>query len=348
MKVLIVGLGAIGQRHLRNLRTLLKDGVQISAYRTRGLTRVLTETLQVEASTGLHEKYAVQVYAQLDAALAARPDAVFVCNPTSQHLPVALAAARAGCAIFVEKPLSHDWEGVDELIDLVEEHRLVGMVGYQLRFHPALQAVQTLVRQGRIGRVLAVRAQVGEYLPAWHGYEDYRETYGARADLGGGALLSQIHEFDYLYWLFGLPRRVYTVGGHLSSLEIDVEDVASTLMECEVDGLSFPVHLQQDYLQRPPSRGLEIIGDAGKLTLDLRQLTLCVFDADGRAEEQSFAGLPRNQLFLDELGHFLACLRAGASPVVSIRDGAQSLRMALAAKHSLSSGQVVALAGTPT
>ena len=90
-------------------------------------------------------------------------------------------------------------------------------------------------------------------MPGWHPYEDYRALYAARADLGGGVVLSQIHEFDYLYALFGLPRRLFAIGGHLSHLEIDVEDVASTLMEFNVDGHILPVHLQQDYLQRPAS-----------------------------------------------------------------------------------------------
>ena len=79
---------------------------------------------------------------------------------------------------------------------------------------------------------MAVRIEVGEYLPGWHTYEDYRQMYASRADLGGGVILSQIHELDYLYWLFGLPKRVFALGGHLTRLEVDVEDIASILLEC--------------------------------------------------------------------------------------------------------------------
>jgi predicted dehydrogenase len=344
VKVLFVGLGGIGQRHLRNLRTLLGDKVEVLAYRVRRLEHVVTDQLGLEAGANVEDKYAVRVVDDLDACLAERPDAVFVCNPTSLHVPVALKAARAGCHLFIEKPLAHSCEGVDELLDLVERRRLVGLVGYQMRFHPCFRRLQALLREGAVGRVLAVRVEIGEYLPGWHPYEDYRQMYAARSHLGGGVILSQIHELDYLYALFGRPRRVFCLGGHLSSLEIDVEDVASVLMEHEVDGRKVPVHLHQDYVQRPPSRTCEVIGDAGKILVDFRALTVQVFDGRGQPlETRAFENFQRNQLFLDEMSHFLACVRGEQTPVVSVRDGAQSLRMALAAKHSMTSGQVVGL-----
>jgi predicted dehydrogenase len=280
----------------------------------------------------------------LEEALDQKPDVTFICNPSRFHIPTALRAARGGSHLFIEKPLSHDLEGVEELIRLVEEKGLVAYVGYQMRFHPCLQRLHALLSAGSIGKVLAVRAEVGEYLPNWHSYEDYRQSYAARRDLGGGALLSQIHEFDYLYWFFGLPRRVFTVGGHLSSLEIDVEDIASTLMEFQVDGYFIPVHLQQDYVQRPPSRTCQVIGDTGKILVDLNALLVRLYDTNGQvAEETSLPGFQRNQLFLDELRHFLACVNGEEQPLVDIREGAQSLRIALAAKESLNTGKVVTL-----
>ena len=139
-----------------------------------------------------------------------------------------------------------------ELVRMAAEQERIAMVGYQLRFHPCLRKLAEIVQSGILGNLLAVRATIGEYLPNWHLYEDYRKMYAARADLGGGVVLSQIHEFDYLYSLFGLPRRIFAVGGHWSELEIDVEDTASILMECSVNGRTLPIHLHQDYLQSPP------------------------------------------------------------------------------------------------
>ncbi len=345
MKALFVGLGAIGQRHLRNLYALLGSELQVYAYRRRGLDNVLNDRLQVESDQGLTARYGIRVLNNLDDALAERPDIVLVCNPTSLHLSVALEAARAGCNLFIEKPLSHDLSRVPELIELVESKGLVNMVGYQLRFHPALLRVQQLLAEEAIGRIIAARAQVGEYLPNWHTYEDYRGTYGASRELGGGALLSQIHEFDYIYWLFGLPSRVFTLGGHLSSLELDVEDVASTLMECERGGQHFPVHLQQDYVQRPPARGCEIVGDKGKITLDLVQPQVHLIRPEQETATWDFRDLPRNRLFIDELNCLLFCLKGSGVPPVDVRTAAKSLRIALAAKKSMETGRAVDLEG---
>ena len=347
MKFLVAGLGGIGQRHVRNLRSLVGPEAEILAYRVRRDSPTLTDTLGVESGPGIDEKYNLKVITDLDAALGEAPDAVLICNPSSLHLSIARKAARAGAAVFVEKPLSNDLAGVVELIDLVEGQRLVGLVGYQMRFHPSLRRAHELLEGGAIGRVVAARIEVGEYLPGWHTYEDYRQMYASRSDLGGGVILSQIHELDYVYWLFGMPTRVFALGGHLTRLDVDVEDTASILLECTVDGRAIPVHVHQDYIQRPPSRTCEIIGDAGKILIDLRQVTLTVFDAEGNMTESTAnPDFPRNQLFLDEMNHFLACLEGREAPSVTIRDGARSLAIALAAKESIATGQVVNLSAS--
>jgi predicted dehydrogenase len=340
----MIGLGGIGQRHLRNLHALLGDDLKVSAYRVRRLDQVLTDRLTIEQGASLEQKYGVTVFNDLDAALAERPDAAFVCNPSSLHVTVALKAARAGCHLFLEKPLSHNLDGIKELIEEVRSRKLVALVGYQLRFHPALLRLRDLLAGGTIGRVVAVRMEVGEYLPGWHTYEDYKQMYASRPDLGGGVILSQIHEMDLIYWLFGLPERVFALGGQLSRLEIEVEDTASTLLQCRRDGRVLPVHLHQDYIQRPPSRVTQVIGDAGKVIVDLRAPSLRVFDGEGEEREfVAFDTFERNQLFLDEMSHFLACVRGEQESSVTVFDGAQSLRMALASKESISTGRVVEL-----
>jgi predicted dehydrogenase len=355
MKVLVVGLGGIGQRHVRNLRALLGADVEIFGCDPRRDIPVLTDRLEVESGSTLERTYDLHVFRDLEHALALKPRVVFVCNPTSLHVPAALRAAQAGCDLFIEKPLSHEFEQVDELIALVEGRRLNAAVGYQMRFHPCVRRLRTLVQEKRVGRIASVRAEVGEYLPGWHTYEDYRQSYAGRRDLGGGVILTQIHELDYLCLLFGMPRSVYAVGGHLSELEIDVEDTAEILMGCVMDQRSVPVSVHQDYLQRPPHRTCEVIGDQGRILADLAALSVVVSDGEGReVEAASFAGFQRNQMFLDELRLFLSGFEelstvvrpvahenAGAGTLVSVREAAQSLRVALAARESLATGRVI-------
>jgi predicted dehydrogenase len=350
MKILIAGLGGIGQRHLRNLRELLGAGAEINAVDPRNNIPVLTDQLQVEPGISLEEKYSLRIYPTLEPALEWKPEIVFICTPTSGHISAALAAARAGCHLFIEKPLSHNLEQVEQLASMVESSNLQAVVGYQMRFHPCLQRLQTLVKEKRVGRILSVRAEIGEFLPGWHRYEDYRQMYASRQDLGGGVILSQIHELDYLYWLFGLPVSVYALGGHLSRLEVDVEDTADLLIKFIVEQQPVPVSLHEDYLQNPARRTCDIIGDHGKILVNLAALRLDILNEEGKlVEAASYEGFQRNQMFLDELDRFLETLKPKVAremeygSLVSLREAINSLRMALAAKESLATGKVIEL-----
>ena len=344
MKILIIGLGGIGQRHARNLRALLGDSVEIIAYRVRRLTHVVTPTMGADQERNVEEVYNITTFHLLEEALAQKPDIAYVCNPSSLHVAVTRACLLAGCDIFLEKPLADSLDGTAELVSLAHTRQRICMVGYQLRFHPCVIRLAEIVRSGVLGNLLGVRATIGEYLPNWHPYEDYRIMYAARADLGGGVVLSQIHEFDYLYSLFGLPSRIYALGGHWSDLEIDVEDTASILMEAPLGSRVLPIQLHQDFLQSPASRQCEVIGDKGRAVMDLHALTVSLFTlGQAKPEVLRLENFDRNNLFLDQARHFLHCVETREKPIVDLADGIQSLRMALAVKQSIAAHQPVDL-----
>ena len=193
-----------------------------------------------------------------------------------------------------------------------------------------------LTDERAIGRVVAARIAVGEYLPGWHPYEDYRTSYAARRDLGGGVILTLIHELDYAYWLFGAPRRLFAVGGHLSDLELDVEDTASILMDCGSDGARAP-RARADGLSAAPAdtdlRDRGLARPARRRSLGARRYAR--LRCGGRARRAPRrTDFERNTLFLDELTHFLACVRQASSPLVPLADGVATLRIALAARHA--------------
>jgi predicted dehydrogenase len=343
MKFLIIGLGGIGQRHVRNLRTCFGDTCEIIAYRVRRSSPILTDSLQIESVDGLEQRYGIRSFDSLDAALEERPIAALICNPTSLHMQVAIAAAESGCHLLIEKPVSHSLDQVALLSEIVRRNSLVCMIAYQLRFHPCLIAAQRILAEGAIGRPLACRAVVGEYLPGWHSYEDYRGMYASKRALGGGVVVTQIHELDLMFWFFGRPKRVVSIGGHLSDLEIDVEDVASTLLS--YDGMV--AHLHQDYLQRPPSRQFEIIGQRGKLQVDLVALTVQSYGASGeKLETRSFPMFKRNSMFEEELRCFVEAIQCGGKVPVTLADGLQSLEMALAIRRSIDTGGPIDMSKT--
>lgn len=344
MKALFIGLGSIGQRHLRNLRKELGNSIKIIAYRAKRQAPVLDDKFQVDENANLAKKYNVREFNDLDEALDEKPEIAFITNPTSLHVDAALKAARAGCHLFIEKPLDSCIDKVDELAQLVTGKGLVTTVAYQLRFHPGLNRVHRWLQEKRIGNLLSASIRQGEYLPGFHPYEDYRISYASRKELGGGVILTQIHEFDYALWFFGLPRRIVAVGGKYSHLEVDVEDTATILMECECNGRTLPVTLTLDYLQKPPDRNCTIIGDHGKIVWDFHggQATLLPMGEE-KKEVFDFSEFHRPKMFIDELKQFLNAVAGKDSPSVDLQCGIDSLRMALAARESLETGKIVAL-----
>jgi len=340
-KVLFIGLGGIGQRHLRNLIGLLGDHVEILAYRVRNLSRTISPELTV-LDNHLTETYPIKVFKDLNLALAQGPTIVFICNPTSMHVPMAIKAAKAGCHIFMEKPLSHSLAGIDELNSICKKKKLIFFVGYQLRFHPCYKLLKSLVRQEKVGPLLSVRSQIGEYLPGWHPYEDYRQMYAAREDLGGGVVLAQIHEIDYLYDLFNMPTRVFAMGGKLSSLQIDTEDCVEVLLEMNFHKKRLPVSLHMDFCQRPPVRRCTVVGEEGRIVMDMNKLEVKVEKPDPKDNEfHHFEGFKRNDLFINELKCFLQCIDQKTAPLVTLEDALKSLKIALGIKQSLKKGRVV-------
>lgn len=164
--------------------------------------------------------------------------------------------------MFIEKPLAHSLNGIDTFLRMAEEKKLSVAVGCNLRFHPALEAIHHAVHSNRIGRLLTARAEVGQYLPDWHPDKDYRQEYSARADLGGGAVLTLIHELDYIYWIGGEVRETVGMLAKVSDLELDVEDVAEIICR-HISGALTSIHM--DFLDRAYSRRSRWVGETGTI-----------------------------------------------------------------------------------
>ncbi len=164
--------------------------LEIFAYRYRNNSQVLTDQLSVEQGSNVADKYNIKVFDDIELALNEKPDAVFICNPSSFHISIALKAAQVGCNLFIEKPLSHNFDKVQELINIVENQNIKAIVGFQMRFHPCLLRLRSLIQEKSVGRIITVRVEVGEYMPGWHTYEDYRQLYASQEELGGGVILT--------------------------------------------------------------------------------------------------------------------------------------------------------------
>jgi len=269
-----------------------------------------------------------------------KPDAVIVANPTSLHLDVAIPAAKAGCAILLEKPISHSMERLDELQVAVNKSGSRVLMGFQFRFHPGLIHARRLITDGEVGRVISAHVHFGEYLPAWHPWEDYRKGYAARADMGGGVVLTQCHSLDYLPWLVGKVESAWGLTAKLSDLDVDVEDTAKIGLRFE-NGALGSLHL--DYNQQPPAHHFEIIGTKGSLQWSLADGATRIY----RAEKKDWgvyplpAGWERNVMFMEQMKHFASVVRGDMEPSCTLDEGIRVQHLAQAVHESNSTGKLV-------
>ena len=306
MKFLIAGFGSIGRRHLRNLLSLGEKDIIL--YRSNHSTLPVDEIAEFPVETNI------------DAAFSHKPDAVIVSNPTHLHLEVALQAAEHGCHILLEKPVSHSLARINEFKALVDQNTIQVLVGFQWRFHPCFQQAAKLISGGTIGRPLSASTHYGDYIPNWHPWEDYRNSYAARRNMGGGVVRTLCHPLDYTRWLMGEVKSVWGVTGHVSDLDIDAEDFADVGFKHSNQAIS-SIHL--DYYQQPSSMRLEIIGTSGTIAWDNADNILRNFDpTTGKWElHPAPEKFERNDMFLEEMCHFRAVARGDAQPICSLEDG---------------------------
>ena len=320
MRFLISGLGSIGRRHLKNLLSL---GERDIVFHRSGKSTLPDDELPD-----------FPVESDIDAALERwNPDAVVVSNPTSMHLNTAIPAARRGCHLLLEKPIASELDRVDELKDALTRGGGEVLVGYQFRFHPGLIKVKELLEDEAIGKPIYVHAHWGEFLPDWHPWEDYRKSYSAREDLGGGVVLTLSHPFDYLSWFFGSVQEVSASVKKLEELGISSDSLADVRLTYKDDILG---HVHLNYIQAPPHHQLSIVGTEGLIGWDNRTGAVQLARKGGERMEEFLpkSSFERNDMFLSEMEHFIRIIRGEEKPVCTLADGVESLTIALAAHQS--------------
>jgi len=320
LRFAVAGCGSIGKRHMKNLRAL-------------GAGEIIAADLRADRRDEIEEALGIKAMASLDDVWVRAPDAIVIAAPTALHLPLALEAAERGVHLFIEKPLASAWDGIERLMKLAQERNLVSLVGCNMRFHPGLVKVKCLLAEQAVGRIIAARVEVGQYLPDWHPWEDYRQSYSARADLGGGVILDAIHEIDYIRWLVGEVAGVFCLAGKLSNLEINTEDTAALLLRFDHGALG-EIHL--DYVQRAYHRTCQIIGDEGTILWDYTAGQVRWYSAHKKNWHcfDNPAGWETNEMYMDEMRHFINCLARRAQPEQDLFEAARVLGIALAAKAS--------------
>lgn len=261
MKGVVLGLGSIGSRHVRNL---LAEGV-------RDLTIVR------RSCTG--NEWGLPEADGLDDTLLSGADFAIVCTPTDRHASDLTALSRAaGLAILCEKPLVQDQAGLDAVLRLPWSERIC-RVAFNMRYHPVVTHALALLESGTLGSVRLARFSVGQYLPDWRPGRNHKDDYSAHWSRGGGVALDLIHEIDLAERLVGpAARTTSATAARLGDVTVDSEDFARWTYET-TDRAQVSVEL--DYLTRGMVRTFVIAAQEGTLLADLHANRLVLMAADG-------------------------------------------------------------------
>jgi predicted dehydrogenase len=293
---LIIGSGSIGQRHIRNLiQTGINDIIALRS--KKGHYKKLPKDLHV-----------IEV-GSWDDAIGKKPDIVIISNPTSLHIEAASTISNHVKGVFIEKPISNSLDNCQELIDTLNKNRVVSFVGHNLMFHPIIKNIIKFYDENDVGEIINIQCQVGQWLPDWHPYEDYKKAYFSRKDLGGGVALTLIHEIHLVIELAGQPIRVSGEITGYKKLDLDV-DVCSDLMLKHKTGAVSQIHL--DYLQQPSHRSGLVTFEKAWLGYDFSKMEL----TGQRINEEpqmlwNNADYDSNQMYVDQLKEFVRFVEEG-------------------------------------
>ena len=312
--VLFIGLGSIGQRHLRNLISL--GNFKFYAYRK--LNRPLPEefdSVEINLIQDLEEIVELKV-----------SFAIISCPPNIQDIVLPkLCAYKVPC--FIEKPGGVEVKSFEYSASLFHENDIYTRMGYNLRFHPMIIQLKDLLESNEIGNINYASLFVGQFLPDWRPSQDYRTGYGAIKEMGGGVQRDLIHEIDLVYFLFGFTANKLCHSSHNSNLKISTNDTADYIFH--YDDRKLTCHVHMDYLQRSIIRRGLISGSLGTIEYDLVKNELYLLKKEGNDRIFSYREFERNDMYLKSLVDFISNLNTTRDKGPSILDGLNVLKMTI-------------------
>lgn len=308
-KIAFVGLGSIATRHLKNVHAYLAsqgDSCTVDLYRS-SLGRPLADELQpLVNNTYLYANELLSEH---------QYDVVFVTNPTSMHYETVEKFAAHTKSFFIEKPVFDSTTVDEKIFETIKD--ITSYVACPLHYNAVLQYLKQNVNPKD---VVCARAMSSSYLPDWRPGQDYRKTYSAHKDLGGGVSIDLIHEWDYLTWLFGMPTECNSVINKVSNLEIDSDDLAVYIGRNEK--ITFELHL--DYFGRQTQRTLDLFTANDTIHCDLIAGTVNYLKEGRSIKLES----ERNAYQLAEIAHFFEIINNKTINDSTLEHACQVLKIA--------------------
>ncbi|HUY32155.1 MAG TPA: Gfo/Idh/MocA family oxidoreductase [Pirellulales bacterium] len=317
-KVLVIGVGSIGERHVR---CFLDTG------------RAEVSLLEIDAALArtVAEHYGVLAHADLNAALTAGVQVAVVATPAPLHVPLAMRLVEAGMHVLIEKPLSTTLDGVEPLRRAVVERRVVAAVAYVYRLHPALAAMRQAICEGRFGRPVELVAVAGQHFRTYR--PAYRTIYYRDRASGGGAIQDALtHLVNAGEWLLGPMDRLVVDARHQILEDVEVEDTVHVLAR---HGSALASYALNQY-QAPNEATLTVVCQRGTARFEShRQRWRWMTEPGHTWTDEHHDTVARDTMFIGQAHAFLDAIEGRLPPPCTLDEGLQTLRVNLAALDSL-------------
>jgi len=316
-KVLIIGLGSIGSRHLRLIKEFFPE--KYCVLLRSGLGKENPE-----------ESLADEVIYSPDE-VKDEFSSVIISTPSTFHLDnISFLLSKKNLKnILVEKPISDNFSKVNDLLYDIEKSNIKILVGYVLRYLPEVKKIKQVLDEELLGKILHVQVDAGSYLPSWRPNQNYRRSVSANKNLGGGILLELSHEIDYLKYFFGNFDHIFANTSNTGTLDIDVSDLAHLFIKTK-SGVICNATL--DFCRLHTTRKCKIFGSEASLSWDISKHSVEI-NYPGNKEFFDF-GQSHNQMYIDQLEHFFSLDQDKTYPIVSFADGLETLRVISSAERS--------------
>lgn len=319
IKLLVVGVGSIGERHLR-------------CFANTGRVEVSFCETNEQKRHEVAQRYGVaRHFSSLEDGLGQLPDAVVIATPAHMHIPMATKVVMQGCHVLIEKPLSTTIDGVEKFMSVVAGKKVVVSVAYVYRMHPALSQMREALRSGRFGKPLQVVAVSGQNFPFYR--PAYRETYYTRHDSGGGAIQDALtHVVNAVEWIIGPVDRLVADASHMALTGVSVEDTVNVITRHGDILGSFTLNQHQ----APNENTITVVCEKGTVRFEYHEHRWRWLIEPGNAWHDESAGpLERDTLFVRQADHFLDEIKGIKKQVSPLSDAIQTLRVNLAILKSV-------------
>lgn len=305
MNILIVGLGSIAKKHINALMAL-KVEVKLYAFRSN---------LNSANEEGVENVYSLDNF---DKTL----DFAIISNPTYLHYEFIEKLANKGIPLFIEKPAVHTLENIESLISVIRKRDLITYVACNLRFHPCITFLKNILDYESV-RINEVNVYCGSYLPDWRPGQDFRKSYSANPEMGGGVHLDLFHELDYTYWLFGEPNSLRSIKRNVSSLSIKAIDYANYILEYD----NYTLNIILNYYRRDPKRIIEIVIDDKTLIIDL--INNSISNSKGDLIFKADKNFTLFDTYISQMLFFVEGLKSNLKQMNTFEDSVQVLKFFL-------------------